>query len=980
MDYQEVLNDILKKNQDEQQDFDNETKTLLLREDIVDYIINNNSNTFILQKIANSDSLKLRDKYFSCENVKLLGEIFKRIMTQKPYSPNKVKLLDKDYILDILTTCPDSFIKFIAENEKGTQIIIKLFNYYINDISKNKEILRCIINKLPEDVRIELFRENANTIDAFCKENEEFEFDYLFGYIDSLEYAINLIEIFDKMESFSWSNKFLEEIINSFYISFPYGEESPLKNNEKLKEFFWKDKIKATLLSNSIYETPYRELLKIYGEEFIDRYFDSDGIRIADEHNHTKNVVNTVIGEAFNIDALIENQIILEFFSSKNLNDLDRYLERNSKITKSLLKCYLEVENYNAFYKVFSFLDNKSQMDWIGKNKESFIIHLEKSFEVFKGLKKDGYNIFKDYYQEEYRNFEFSEYELKRILDNYEKGEESDYSYEQFEIIFTNRKNMEILLGTSKFGEIFLRVLNLNKKEVSKAYLDDWFIKRIIEEDKLEAIFTRSFLSSKYELKHNKREFFTNKIILDEVREKSIENYNYHVENRTIEDIYYSTYFSEIRRLKNEELLFEILDYLVENEVFNGFALATDSNGAIEEETVSKYYSSRRDLITKVINESQSGMIGKLFTNLRGDNLKREIFKERECIINHLNYEDFTTIFKYGLDGSYKISPENVDVDSVMKIFGGDSYDLLKNLNCFLDDKNLIEEIYNKVLGHEKIISAVSERLNDTVEQYEIYLDIIESSSYFDSLTNEEKKFLMDMRTLIIERDYRSSLALWDEYQNAELEEIKLAILEKVKNQSRQNIISSLTDLDKFDKKIQSYKFGEKVYNIPTIIFDGQPYNFIIRTLDSGRHYLDGSFRDKTACYSTIFQENRSAFYGNTKVKFGYSNIRPEDIEYVYPFDAISNNFHDHKYYPKGLKRPLWLSADELNRVAKRNRSYDELRIKGFYLPDFVVSYDEPNEKSVVAADTFDATMVKILRKSYPNSIEYTDDPYSNWQ
>lgn len=53
---------------------------------------------------------------------------------------------------------------------------------------------------------------------------------------------------------------------------------------------------------------------------------------------------------------------------------------------------------------------------------------------------------------------------------------------------------------------------------------------------------------------------------------------------------------------------------------------------------------------------------------------------------------------------------------------------------------------------------------------------------------------------------------------------------------------------------------------------------------------------------------------------------------------------------------------------------YNEIRIKGFHIPDFVLSYDEPDNKTVVYAGEHDVLLVKVLRKSYPNAIEFCED------
>ena len=96
--------------------------------------------------------------------------------------------------------------------------------------------------------------------------------------------------------------------------------------------------------------------------------------------------------------------------------------------------------------------------------------------------------------------------------------------------------------------------------------------------------------------------------------------------------------------------------------------------------------------------------------------------------------------------------------------------------------------------------------------------------------------------------------------------------------------------------------------------------------------------------------------------------------------DSICNNFHENKYHRPGLKTPEWLLMVDLNHRTKLNGTYNELRIKGKNIPDFVISYDEPNDETIRYAYKHNVQVVKILRKSYLSSIENCEDIYSDWQ
>ena len=221
---------------------------------------------------------------------------------------------------------------------------------------------------------------------------------------------------------------------------------------------------------------------------------------------------------------------------------------------------------------------------------------------------------------------------------------------------------------------------------------------------------------------------------------------------------------------------------------------------------------------------------------------------------------------------------------------------------------------------------------------------------------------------------------VYEKYKNANLEKMKLDLLNNVIRQSRESIVSSLTN--PFEKKIEllDYKLDGKVVKIPTIIYDGDDYNFLIRRVNSGNYYYSGSFKESESSYSIINEKNRSVFYGDSGVISGFITVNPEDITHINSFDAISRSQESDKYVKSLLKYPEWVTADKLNDDTLYNDSYSEIRIFGKYVPDFYVSFDEPYEKCVETLNRYGSTLVKILRKNYPNAIEETEDPYKYWK
>ena len=63
-----------------------------------------------------------------------------------------------------------------------------------------------------------------------------------------------------------------------------------------------------------------------------------------------------------------------------------------------------------------------------------------------------------------------------------------------------------------------------------------------------------------------------------------------------------------------------------------------------------------------------------------------------------------------------------------------------------------------------------------------------------------------------------------------------------------------------------------------------------------------------------------------------------------------------------------------------KNFAKNEIKIKGHHTPDFSLSYGEPNEATIQFSYNNNKTLVKILRKSYPNANENCDDSYSHLQ
>ncbi len=388
----------------------------------------------------------------------------------------------------------------------------------------------------------------------------------------------------------------------------------------------------------------------------------------------------------------------------------------------------------------------------------------------------------------------------------------------------------------------------------------------------------------------------------------------------------------------------------------------------MSEEVLQECPINRKDLITKIIQENNcdlSFILGKLPDNIR----KSEFFKDRENAAIHLATFDYYRLFHDDFDGKYRLDEKILDDDRFIEKFVGYYGDIEESLRLVADNKTLI-----KVKSYNDMKNKIASSLNDSESEFKTYLEILMNSS----VNVYEIEFLKDMIDVVFFN--KRIKEVFFKYKNMNLEKIKLEILSNVIKSSRENIASSITNpLDKNIVNMEYILNGEKVL-IPTIIYDNETYTFLVRRVSSGKHFYDGTYEDGIDYYSTITEKNRSMYHGDSGVKFGYVRVLPEDIIQVNSFDAISQNSHSNKYIAPYIKYPEWVSMEELNERTLKSQSYNELRIKGKYIPDFIISYDEPNEATLRYSNEHSTPMVKILRKSYPNAIEQCGDPYSDWQ
>ena len=240
-------------------------------------------------------------------------------------------------------------------------------------------------------------------------------------------------------------------------------------------------------------------------------------------------------------------------------------------------------------------------------------------------MKNKAYELFKN--DVDIANWIFSAYDLANMLEN-----KNDYSEEQFEIIFSNPTNISIIFNGGHLQEIYKNLLNLNILNINNIYMSDEFISKLKNANKLDKIFGIA-----KDIEIDIRKLMLNKESLIDIGEEIIENNK----NSLIfgNDKYpelkagskYCNFLCNTYKLKDKTLLFDILDFYLTNERYlSTFYILRRS---LKKEDLKQYFTSRKDLITKIIKENKSNNIKFILGNLSKDELTCEFSKERENIL-----------------------------------------------------------------------------------------------------------------------------------------------------------------------------------------------------------------------------------------------------------------------------------------------------------------------------------------------------------
>ena len=538
-----------------------------------------------------------------------------------------------------------------------------------------------------------------------------------------------------------------------------------------------------------------------------------------------------------------------------------------------------------------------------------------------------------------------------------------NYSTQYMEEVFLDKKTIKYLINCRFFSSLYNSILNSKSEKLKEYYLSSEFINYLKDNNKLHIIYEECFfygidIDFGYLFNEKNLEYVGKKVAL-EYKKHNIFHWAGGIGPF---DSKYNYFIHLALNKLDEEHFYCLLDYYLTHPDY--LHLFRYIRKFIGEKKYHEYIESRRDLITKVIeNKYQS--------NILEDQIKGRENALISC--DALSFEYTVGPIYDPPKDKFILSEKILNHPRFVNKFIDSDSDVGKLLKLVTDDNDYVDKMTKHVILLRKLKEKIIDNLGDSIDEFKSYLQILDRS-----LLKETPEFINDMIDVIF---YNNRIEeVYEKYKNVSLEKMKLNLLNKIIKQSRESIVSSLTN--PFEKKIEllDYKLDGKVVKIPTIIYDGDDYNFLIRRVNSGNYYYSGLFKERESSYSIINEKNRSVFYGDSGVISGFITVNPEDITHINSFDAISRSQESDKYVKSLLKYPEWVTADKLNKDTLYNDSYSEIRIFGKYVPDFYVSFDEPDEKCVKTLNRYGSTLVKILRKSYPNAIEETEDPYKYWK
>ena len=986
-----------------------ETISLLCDNKIRECIIKNDDGCFLAQ-IAGSPSDKLRDFYFNEQTIPIYVELGKlsTIVCRGHFYPNKIKLFDNKVFLSNLSSnnLTEALVvnivqemeppiglydhqrwdKFQKDNPQLKDVLksnlLKYLRYLQEDFDNNINDICIFMKKISDEWYEEFLGIILNDLKAFAKENKEFEFDTLFDnyYINYGDYADynkieSIIKEFEGIDNLYYSPILIKSLIEKSTKPISHKILISKEQLNWLHDYIFNSHAKEPLLKKTN-QLMFENLYLCYSNEFINFFCDDESLNILDNNKRfDRNLFYYIPHDSLTNSNLFAKLLIKNYPTSSEYDSTIAKLSKSFKDDDSisnLLDKNLENKDYNYFYRIFKGLSSNDQLKYLKNNFEK-LLNIN-NIDLFKGMKKEAYELFKD--KVDIPKWIFPALDLSKMLEN-----KNDYSQEQFEIIFSNSENIKTILNSLYLEEMYKNLLNLNILSLNELYMSDEFVSKLRNTNKLNRIF-----SIVEDIKVDIRKLMLNKETLIDIGEETLKEYDWSLifKNNNypeLETDYRWYYFlSCAHNLEDKSLLFDILDFYLNNERYlSTFYILRQS---LKEKDLNEYLTSRKDLITKIIKENKSKNNKFILGNLPKKYLPREFSKERENIILYCTLKDFHNIFSSG-PKDYTISDTILNSEPFNEKFDGyyyvkkwdDEYyqEIEKEIYFATHDEKKAKEIVLKLRQYQELRKKIIEDLNE-MNDLKPYLKVLMNSQ----INVYDLEFTKDMIDVLIFN--RRIEEVSSKYNNENLEEIKLNILNKVIMNSKESIASSITNPLTKKAVPTEYRLGGKTIVIPTITYDGDPYTFFVRRMRTGKHINTERHKEKIECYSTITEKNRSVYLGDSGVICGYIGIKPENIVHVNSIDAISNDSAENNYKKARLKYPEWVSMKELNSRTLWQGSYNEIRVKGIYIPEYNVSYDEPNEMTLNCTHQLQRPLVLIKRKAYPNAIENCADIYEHWK
>lgn len=966
---------------------------LLFSPKVRNYIIEDKDATDCLISIISSGSNELRNFYF---NEQTIGEIIKHDrltipLWQSKFYPNKIKLFSEEWFLQALTTRRNTtaVIEVIREEiEKNLDNIelqttlkegvLTYFSYLKKDFQENIESISILMKKLPSkwyEEFLELILEDLKTL---AITNPEIDCDEIFtnSYITSWHQYQNFEKIKTIVDKFKG--------INTLYYSFSlmsslleksFDFEKVILNEEQLNwfhQYLFNDYCKNKWLKR-VEGNQIEKLYSCFSKEIIDYLFDDDGLMILEENNRFKQLLYSRIF----YNQFPNSELFIRLLN-KNIKDSPSYDEQIEYLTNSfqdeqvifhLLDKNIEITDYNHFYRIFFNLPASKQLKYLK-------VHLEELFSLenellFQGVKKEAYEIVKD--RINISTWCFEDDDLTKIIED-----KDAYSLEQLEIIFSNPVNWLTILKSYHLNKLYQTILNWNNQKLNQLYMGNETLTTLRKLNRLDRVY--SIIDG---IEIDIRPLILNIDSLIEIGEEQAKKYKMarlsdypEMPQITTRDKYVFFFYLP-NSLKDKTILFELLDfYLTNTKYLSTFYLLRKS--IHDPKTLQEYFTSRKELITQIVKQNKTDNPSWLIFEALSQEILVDAFnKERELAILDCGLFEYREIFGKYFNGKYRLSEDILVNDRFIEKFidyYSDLEELKRDLSLVTNREEIIEYLTEKIKNYRNKKKELVESLNDSKEEFKTYLEVLMNSS----VDVEKNEFLKDMIDIVFFN--RRIKEVFLKYQGQDLEKIKLGILNRLIKNSTEDIASSITDpLNKKRVNLEYDLDGEKVL-IPTIIYDKEEFIFLVRRMCSGSHIINGNWKEKVEFFSTITEKNRSMYHGDTGIKCGYVTINPQDIVQINSYDAISKNSSGNKYARAYLKYPEWISMEELNERTRKNGRYNEISVEGSYIPDYVISYDEPNRLTINYSHKQNVPLVKILRKAYPNAIENNEDPYADWQ